>query len=153
MQLERKPGEGTFTYRKRISRMLSRRLQTARKTATKDESLQDFRDRSYDLIVQAYHGYIAEEGELADGSTGQYVSPAAIEFRDGDSAFEQAYHLTYGKPIDGQEFIGEVRRVLLSEEQRSGLRLPKKTGFLKWSDNKITEIRQRDQRQPTSIAS
>lgn len=146
----RRPGEGTLTYRRRIARLIPHKDDSPRVSPkiTKDQALQSIRTGCYDQIVMAYHGFIAQEGELVTGKIGIHMDPSAVEYNEGGEALEEAYYSTYGKPMNRQDFLGEARKVLLCEEHRVGHRLAKIDDFLSWADRRTKEIRERDQIRP-----
>ncbi len=149
----RKPGEGTFSYRARLGKLIPKRHEpTTKVAASPDRDRRMWREKAHDLIVSAYHGWIAEQGELANDRVGMDLShgSAVPESLHGENSFDRAYRLTYGKPMSYDDFINDAELILQTDQERAGIRYPKVSEFLTWGRIRAKEIREQDQRRDTT---
>lgn len=143
-----RPGEGTERYRRRISKLIPKREQPSRKPINSDAEKNNWREQAYDLVISAYKGWIAEEGEVINDKQGLNVEhgSSAPDSLDGKIALENAYHLTYGKQINAKDFLDGLKRILILDETRRNIRYPLKAEFLDWAKIRTKEMREEDKR-------
>src|SRR3989344_4770631 len=136
MANERKPiiipnirhGEKTLSYRRRISKLIPKSEQAPVKSNNPEPDKNNWREQAYDLVIFAYQGWIAEEGEVRNDKLGLNVEhgSSAPESLEGKIALENAYHLTYGKEINAKDFLEGLKRILILDETRRNIRYPLK---------------------------
>lgn len=152
----RGPGEGTSSYRRKLMSLIPKRREPISKVAeSPDRDRRIWREKSYDLIVAGYHGWIAEQGELENDRLGMDLShgSAVAESHRGQNSFDKAYRITYGKQMSYDDFISDAELILQADQERAGIRYPKVSEFLTWGRARAKEIREQDQRTDAMQAS